>query len=152
MTVYRKFCKITPGLARCGGWEDMRPPHPLRLAEARDLCGAAAGASGHASRSVEIWRSALTRLRVSAWRSLEIVAGETFPRSFELLQFAEFCAHNLFFSGPPETPGGLIDTSPDGSLLHPFREPAQIDPGHGPPPTCICKMSRNSSMTRIRIT
>src|SRR5208337_5583945 len=48
VTVYRKFSKITPGSAKCGGWGDMRTPTPPRHYATQ--CGAAAGPASRRER------------------------------------------------------------------------------------------------------
>ena len=69
----RKY-QLIPG----GALNSLRPPHPLRLAEPGDLCGASAAAFGHAfghrqvKESVEILRSATRACACTpggAWRS-----------------------------------------------------------------------------------
>ena len=74
---------------------ELCPPHPLRSFAAH--CGAAAAAPRMRGGLPPPAPSA--RLCATA-RAAEILggAGETFPRSLDLAQFAEFCARNLIKS------------------------------------------------------
>jgi len=66
---------------------ELRPPHPLAATRLRLALRQRPPASRRKRRA--LGTHALAR-EAESWGA----AGETFPRSFELSQFAEFCAHN----------------------------------------------------------